>query len=135
MVGEVVVGNGDISRTHNHINKAIRTSGEEAVVDPDVVGAKYRHCGTSVRSSLPVMRGRASDHRRSGTFAVVDVHAMNDDAMHILHSQASTAGDMDVVASTIDGLVTVDHEFLFERDHHVAGEDDPERLLLQNAVT
>ena len=42
--------------------------------------------------------------------------------------QAPVAGDLDARASPVDGFVASDDELVFERDPHVAGEDDPERL-------
>jgi hypothetical protein len=40
MVHEVVVGDGDESRTPNGVDQAIGSFGQEAVVDPDVVAGE-----------------------------------------------------------------------------------------------
>lgn len=38
-------------------------------------------------------------------------------------------------SAAVKGFVAVDYELFFESDEHVGGEDDPERLLLDYAVT
>ncbi len=84
MVGEIVVGNGDISWSHNDINESICAIGEVAVINPDVLRPEDVNSIAVGCSSLPEMCAIASNHRRSGRDAVVDVNSVNDDVSHVL---------------------------------------------------
>ncbi|KAF2530453.1 hypothetical protein F2Q70_00030855 [Brassica cretica] len=73
---------------------------------------------------------RRSDQSVTGGSVVVNAGVVDDDVAHLLDRQALVAGDLDARASPVDGFVASDDELVFERDPHVAGEDDPERLRL-----
>jgi hypothetical protein len=53
MVGEIVVGNGDISWSHDDINESICAIGEVAVINPDVLRPEDVNSIAVGYSSLP----------------------------------------------------------------------------------
>jgi hypothetical protein len=134
VVGEVVVGDGDGRGSHDGIDESVGAVGEGAVVDPDVAGPEDGD-GVSVGHGAPsVVGGGASHHGVPGGLAVVDVEAVDDDVGDELDGDAGAAGDVHVGAAAVDGLEAVHDELLPEPDDHVALEDDPERLLLDDGV-
>ena len=62
------------------------------------------------------------------------VDVVDDDVGHVLDSDATTAGDVDVGATAVDRFEAVDDKFIFEFDCHVGGEDDPEWFELDHGV-
>ena len=73
MVSEVVVGNGNGSRTHDSINEAIGAIRERVVINPNVARSEYGYTITISHGPPPVMTRRAPDHGISGRLAVMDV--------------------------------------------------------------
>jgi len=131
---EVVVGDGDISGALDDIHKPIRAVGEVAMVHPDVVRAEHIN-GVPVRlPSTAIMAGRASDVRRTCDLAVMNVQVVDDDVADELQRETGASGDVHVVAATVERLEAVHDELLLQLDVHVAAEDDPKRLLLNDAV-
>jgi hypothetical protein len=59
---------------------------------------------------------------------------VDDDVVHKLEREASASGDVNIVATPVDGLVTVHDELLLQLNVHVAVEDYPERLRLNDAI-
>lgn len=55
----------------------------------------------------------------------MDMDTMDDDIGDELDGNAGTKGNVDIGATTIDGLEAVHDEFLLEGDHHVPLEHDP----------
>ena len=135
MVGEVIVRDGDGSRPHNCINKAISTVGERAVIDPDVAGSKDGH-GITISHGPPAIVGRrTADHSVSSRLAVMNVEAMDDDVVDKLNSDAGTVGNVDIHTTAINGLETVHDELLLQSDDHVTLEHNPEGLVLDHGMT
>ncbi len=66
------------------INESICAIGEVAVINPDVLRPEDVDSIAVGCSSLPEMCAIASNHRRSGRDAVVDVNSVNDDVSHVL---------------------------------------------------
>lgn len=134
VVGEVVVGHSDGSGTHNGVDEAVGAVGEGAVVDPDVAGAEDGDGVAVGHGAPPVVAGRAAHHGVAGGAAVVDVEAVDDDVGDVLDGDAGPVGDVHVGAPAVDGLEAVHDELLGEGDDHVALEDDPQRLVLDDGV-
>ncbi|KAF2552979.1 hypothetical protein F2Q68_00035240 [Brassica cretica] len=67
---------------------------------------------------------------RKKTAGLIPVLSSTKEAGDVSIVVAPVAGDLDARASPVDGFVASDDELVFERDPHVAGEDDPERLRL-----
>lgn len=59
---------------------------------------------------------------------------MDYDVGHVLNGNAGPAGDVDVGSSAVDCLERVHHQLLLQLDGHVAFEDDPQRLVLDDGV-
>lgn len=55
VMSEVIVGNGNGSRTHDSINKAIGAIRERIVVDPNVAGSEYGYPIPISHGPPPVM--------------------------------------------------------------------------------
>lgn len=134
MILEVAVGNGDISRPLNDINKAISAVREVAMVYPDVVRAEDIDAIPVRRTSAAIMWRRAPHIRRSCNLNVVDVNVVNDYVVHELKREASASGNVNIAATAVDGLVTVHDELLLQLNIHVAAEDYPERLAPNGAI-
>lgn len=134
MVGEVVVGHCDCSGTHDGVDEAVGAVGERAMVNPDVAGAEDGDGVAVGHGAPPVVAGRAPDHGIAGGPAVMDVQAMDDDVGDVLDGDAGAIGNVHVGATAVDGLEAVHDQLLLERDHHVALEDDPQRLVADDGV-
>lgn len=59
---------------------------------------------------------------------------MNDDISNKLNRDTRSVGNVDIGATTINGLEAVHDQFLFQLNDHVSFEDNPERLVLDNSV-
>ncbi len=124
VVHEVVVGDGDESRTPNGVDQAIGSFGQEAVVDPDVVAGEDAN-GIPVGSPAFPHMGRGAHHPgRTGCDDVVNVDVVDDDVIHILKSQACTTSDVDHHSSPVECLVARHHAFVLQPDSHAPCEDD-----------
>lgn len=76
----------------------------------------------------------APNHRGTRGNNVVHVDAVNDDVLNELDLQPRPAGQVHVGAAAVDRLVRCQNELVLEPDLHVAGECDPQRPVLENAV-
>lgn len=65
---------------------------------------------------------------------MVHVDVVDDDVGHVLNSDATAAGDVDVGATPIDRFEAIDDEFMLEPNGHILGEDDPKGLKLDHGV-
>lgn len=134
MLSEMAVGDGDTSWSLNSINEPIRAIGHRNVVDPKVGRAEDGN-------PIPVASGPQTDvadrvsnqATRSGN-NVVNVEAVDDDVLDELDGDTCPAGNVDVDAPSINGLVTSHDELLVEPDGHRAREDDPQGLRLGHRV-
>ncbi|RZR77799.1 hypothetical protein BHM03_00002992 [Ensete ventricosum] len=135
VVGEVIVGDGNGSGTHDGIDKSIGAVGQRAVVHPNVAGAENGNGIPVSHGSPSIVRRRAADHGIPGGLAAVDVEAMDDDVGDVLDGDAGAIGDVDVDTTSIDGLKAVHDEFFLERDLHVVVEGDPEGHVLDDGVS
>nr|GMD33628.1 hypothetical protein Pyn_29454 [Ipomoea batatas] len=107
---------------------------QSAVVDPDVSGPEYGNGVAVGLASVPDV-GRAGAYVRvAGGDTVVNVHVVDDDVADVLERNAAAAGDVDVGAAPVHGLVAVEDELVLQLDGHVGGEDDPQRLRLDHGV-
>lgn len=73
VVGEVVVRNGDGSRAHYSINKAISTIRERIVVKPNVACTKKGDAIPISHCSPPKMTWRAPNHGIASLLAIMDI--------------------------------------------------------------
>lgn len=73
------------------------------------------------------MAGGRHDACRAGGLDVVDGDAVDDNVGYVLEREAGAAGDADVDAAAVDGLVGRNHELVLEVDRHGVGECDPQR--------
>lgn len=103
------------------------------MIDPNVARAEHIDAVSVRLAPVSGMSGGASHVARPHRLAVVDVHAVDDDIAHELHCEARSAGDVDVLPPTVDGLEAVHDELPFQLDVHVAAEHYPQRLLLDDA--
>lgn len=134
VVGEVVVGYGDGGGAVDGVDQPVPAVGQGAVVDPDMAAAEDGDAVAVRQRPVPVVPGGVPDVGVPALLAVVDVEAVDDDVRHVLDGDARPAGDVHAGAPAVDGLEGVEHELLLEPDGHVAGEDDPEGLVLDDAV-
>lgn len=81
------------------------------------------------------MSWRASHHGIPCGLAIMDVKTMDNDVGHKLDCDASAIGNVYIDPSSINGLKTVHDEFLFQPNHHVPFEHNPERFLLNHSMT
>jgi len=66
---------------------------------------------------------------------MMDVNVVYDDIAYILQSNAASSDDVHISTASIDGLVAVENQLLGQLNHHVAGEDDPQWLVLYHSVS
>lgn len=135
MLSEKTVGNGDCGGSHDGIKQAISAPGKRDVVHPNISGPKQGDTIAVRNRPIAIMCRRAPNHGVPGRLAIMDVNAVNDDVTDVLDRNARAVGYMDIVASAVDGLVTVHEELLLEDDGHVGGEDDPQWLCLNDSVS
>lgn len=64
----------------------------------------------------------------------MNVDVVDNNVVDELKREASTTSNVHIVATSVEGLVTVHDELLLQFDVHVAAEDDPERLVLDDPV-
>ena len=64
----------------------------------------------------------------------MNVNVVNDDVVHELKREASTSRNVNIVATAVDGLVTVHDELFLQSNVHVAAEDDPKRLASNDSI-
>ncbi|GLT88826.1 hypothetical protein SLE2022_068350 [Rubroshorea leprosula] len=89
----------------------------------------------AVRSSPPPhMGGGRGNVSVARGLAVVNVYVVDDDVGHILKRQTTIPCDVDVSATTVKGLVTVEDELVLQLYDHVSAENDPERFVLDDGV-
>ncbi len=65
----------------------------------------------------------------------MDMESVHNDIRDVLQRQACATCDVHVSTPAVQGFEAVHDELLLERDHHVACEDDPQRLGLNDAPT
>lgn len=95
------------------------------MVNPNVTGPKDGN-GIAISECPPsIMRRGASNHSIASGLAIMDMDTMDDDIGDELDGNAGTKGNVDIGATTIDGLEAVHDEFLLEGNHHVPLEHDP----------
>jgi len=107
VVGEVVVGDGNGSGSHNGVDKAIRATGEGVMVDPNVAWTKDGDAIAVSHGSPSVVGGGAANHGVARLLAVVNVEAVDDHIGDELDGDAGAVGDVDVDAARVDGLEAV----------------------------
>ena len=134
MVSEEVVRDCNRSGAHNSIHKPISAIRERVMINPDMTRPKDRDRVTVSYRSPPVMRRRASHHRVPRGLTVMDMNPMHNNVGNVLDREARAVCDVDVDAAAVDGLEAVHDQLLLQGDHHVALEDDPERLVLDHGV-
>lgn len=134
MVSEVAVGDGDGGGAHNDVDEAILAVGHGNVVDPNVGRSEDRDAVTVALCPDSDMIDGVPDVATTTGGNVMNVKIVDDDVLHKLNRDASTVGDADVGTAGVDGLVTSHYELLRQPDDHAAGEDDPQRLLLDDGV-
>lgn len=135
VVGEVVIRNGNGSGAHNSINKAISAIREGIVVNPNVTRPKDGN-GIAISHGPPSkMGGGTANHSIASRLTIMDMDAMDDDIGDELDGNAGSISNVNVEATTINGFEAVHNEFLFEGDHHVSLEHNPQRPILNNGMT
>ncbi|VFQ92588.1 unnamed protein product [Cuscuta campestris] len=134
VVGKVAIGDCDRGGRPSDVDQTVRTTRQGAVVDPDVPRASYGY-PVSVRlaSVLRACWARAY-HSVPRGLAVGDLDVVNNHIGDVRQGQAPVSGDEQVGAAAVDGLVAVEDQLMFQRDRHVAGEHDPQRLRLDHRV-
>lgn len=133
-MAEVTIRNGDASTPPDGVHKAIVRLGEETMVHPDIMTGEYRYGGAIRLLPMSHMIRAAANGGRARRHNVVHVNAVHDDILHELNLEPSPTGEMNVGAPAINGLVRGQNELVLELDLHVAVENDPQRLGLQDAV-
>lgn len=64
----------------------------------------------------------------------MNVKTVNDHIGHKLDSDATSISNVHIRPTTINGLEAIDNQFLFQLNHHVPLENNPERLILDNSM-
>lgn len=134
MVGHVIVWNGNGSRSHDSINKSISTMGEWIVINPYMARAKNWYGITISHCPPPIVSRWAPNHGITSGFTVVNVKTMNDHVGHKLDSDTTSIGNVHICPTTINGLEAINNQFLFQLNHHVPLEDNPERPILDSSM-
>ena len=134
VVGEMAVGNRNGGGSHDYIDKSIVAVSHRDMIHPDVARTKDGNAISITLSPEPVMGLRISDHPTTMNRNVVDLNSMDDDVVDELEGEASTAGNVHIDASSINGLVAGHDELLLQGDHHAAFEDDPQWAVTCNRM-
>lgn len=134
MMSEIIIRNGDRRRPMNCIDQPVGAIRQRAMVDPNIPPAKN---GDAVAIRLlppPCMARGIPNIGIPRDLAVVDVDPMNDYVSGVVDGDARPVGDVDADAAAVDGFMRVHHELVFQANDHVAFEDDPEWLVLDDSV-
>lgn len=134
VVSHVIVGDGDGGGPVDGVDEPVVAVGQRAVVDPDVAPAEDGHAVAVRDRPPPVVPRRVPHVGVPSLLAVVDVEPVNYDVGHELDGDARPAGNVDAGAAAVEGLEGVHDQLLLQLDRHVALEDDPERLVLDDRV-
>lgn len=135
VLGEIVVRDGDSSGSTDDVNEAILTTGEKAVVNPNIRRCKHRN-GISIRAStLSNMRWTAPDAARFPDRTVMNADPMNNYMAYPLHRYAWPVRNLHFNPSTVNGLEAVHDKLVLQFDNHVLGENDPKRLRLDYTIS
>ena len=122
----MAVGDGNGSGSHDGINKSIIAISHGNMIDPDIARTKDGNAISITLSPQPIMCLGISDHSTPMNLNVVDLNSMDDDVADKLDGDASTTGNVDLNASSINGLIAGHDELLLEFDHHAAFKDNPQ---------
>ena len=134
MMSEIIIGNGDGSRTHDRVHKPIRAIRQRIMIDPNMTRSKYRNSITVRHCPPPIMRRRASHQSIPGRSTVMYMQPMNNNIRNKLDRKTSPIRDMNVNSSSINCLETIHNKFLFQLNDHVAFEHNPEWRVLDDSV-
>lgn len=135
MVSEVRVRDGDSGGAHNSVDETILALRHRNVVKPNVCCSKNRDTISISSSPLSKVVNSISNETATASDDVVDMKPMNDDIVHILYRDTGAVCDVHVSATSIDRLVTINHQFLLQPDAHIVLENDPQRFFLDHSVT
>lgn len=105
----MTIGDGDCSGTHDGVDKTILTIGHGNMVDPNISRPKDGDAIAIALCSKPIMVHRISNHSTWFGDNVVDVKVMDDHIVDKLNGEASAVGNVDIGATSVDGLVARDH--------------------------
>jgi len=105
------------------------------MIDPDVGGTENGDGITITPRSLSNVVVRVSDQATLLRHDVLHANPVDDNVVHELHGEATTVPDLNIGATTIDGLVGGNHQLLLQTDDHAAFEGDPKRTLLSHSIT
>jgi len=105
------------------------------MIDPNVGGSKNGDGITITPCSQSIMVGGVPNHATILRYDVLDANSVDNNVVHELNGEASTAPKLHVCATTIDGLVGGNHQLLPQTDDHAVSEDDPQGAFLGDSVT
>lgn len=128
MLGEIVVGDGNVSGASGDIDQTILPSSKIVVINPDTLGTVDGDAVAVGYAPVTHMGAGGHDLARSSGMQVVDVQAMNDNITNILQGNPGAPCYANRATAAVDGFVAGDHEFQFELDGHVGLENDPQGL-------
>lgn len=134
MVGEMAVGDGDGSRSHDRVDEPVVALGHGDVVDPDVAGPEDGDPVAIAHRPQTNVICRISDQSPGPFYDIVDPYPVDDDIAYELQRDPGTAGDEDIGSPTVDSLVAGHDELLVEPYDHAPGEGDPEWPVLGDCV-
>lgn len=82
------------------------------MVDPNLASSVDRDAVAIGAGTVASVGRCGADVGVAGRDAVVDVDVVDDDIGDVLESNASTAGDVDIGATAVDGFEAIDKELL-----------------------
>uniref|UniRef100_A0A453NRK3 Uncharacterized protein n=1 Tax=Aegilops tauschii subsp. strangulata TaxID=200361 RepID=A0A453NRK3_AEGTS len=133
VVGQVGVGDGDGRGHGHHVDHAVLAIIHGEVVHPHFGGVED---GDAVAVGAGADGGVGCRHRHVAAVRVYDavhVEVVDDDVVLVLDGEPTAVGHVHLRPAPVDGLVALDDDLLGRVDHHVPGEDDPQRLRLDRA--
>jgi len=135
VVSHVIVGDGNGGRPVNGVDQPIIAVRQGAVVNPYVASAEDGDAITVGYGPPPVVAWGVPHHSIPPLLTVMDIYPVDYNIGHILYRNAWPTRNVHASASSVDGLEGVHDKLLLQLNHHVPGEYDPERLLLNHRVT
>lgn len=104
-MSEMTIGNGDASGTHDGIDEAVLACIHGNMVDPYMRRAEDGDTIAIALCSKSIMINGISNIATGFGDDIMDVKAMDDNIVGELNGEASAIGNVNIKATSIDGLV------------------------------
>uniref|UniRef100_A0A7C9AZG7 Uncharacterized protein n=1 Tax=Opuntia streptacantha TaxID=393608 RepID=A0A7C9AZG7_OPUST len=104
------------------------------MIDPDMARPKDGDTITVRDSPPPIVPWGAPHHSIPPWLTIMYVYSVDDDVCHELYSDAGSTSNVYISSSAIYSLVGIHDQLLFQLDHHVPFEYDPQWLILDDCM-